>query len=127
MPKFKLIISDPKSGKSQVVELEGLNAQPLVGKKIREEIDGSIANLVDTTLLITGGSDKDGTPLRPDVQGGAKVKAILSGGQGFHPKEEGQRRRKFVRGNIITDESYQINLKIIDKTKTDKKTNSKSK
>jgi small subunit ribosomal protein S6e len=127
VPKFKLIISDPKTGKSQVVELEGSNAQPLVGKKIGEEVDGSIANLADTTLLITGGSDKDGTPLRSDVQGGAKVKAILSGGQGYHPKEKGQRRRKLVRGNIITEESYQINLKSIDKTKPSKKANAKSK
>ena len=125
MPKFKVIVSDPKTGKSQVIELEGSNAQPLVGKKIREEIDGSIVTIPNARLLITGGSDKDGIPMRPDVQGGAKIKTILSSGQGFHPKEKGQRRRKLIRGNVITDETYQINLKILDKASPPKKEKAK--
>lgn len=125
MPKFKIIVSDPKTGKSQVIELEGSNAQPLVGKKIREEIDGSMVVMPNSRLLITGGSDKDGIPMRPDVQGGAKIKTILSSGQGFHSKEKGQRRRKLIRGNLITEETYQINLKILDKTSSAKKEKTK--
>ena len=125
MPKFKIIVSDPKTGKSQVIELEGSNAQTLVGKKIREEIDGSIVAIPNARLLITGGSDKDGIPMRPDVQGGVKIRVILSSGQGYHPKEKGQRRRKLIRGNVITDETYQINLKILDKAPSPKKEKAK--
>lgn len=125
MPKFKIIVSDPKTGKSQVIELEGSNAQPLVGKKIREEIDGSIVAIPNARLLITGGSDKDGIPMRPDIQGGVKIRVILSSGQGYHPKEKGQRRRKLIRGNVITDETYQINLKILDKAPSPKKEKAK--
>jgi small subunit ribosomal protein S6e len=125
VPKFKIIVSDPKTGKSQVIELEGSNAQPLVGKKIREEIDGSIVAIPNARLLITGGSDKDGIPMRPDIQGGVKISVILSSGQGYHPKEKGQRRRKLIRGNVITDETYQINLKILDKAPSPKKEKAK--
>ncbi len=66
-------------------------------------------------LQIVGGSDKDGIPMRANVHGGGRRKVILSGGTGFNPKREGERRRKTVRGNIITDEIVQINAKIIEK------------
>lgn len=115
MAKFKLIVSDPATGKSQVAEVEGAKAHPLIGRKLGEIIDGSIAGLSGNKLQITGGSDKDGVPMRVDVQGGAKVDVILSGGIGFHPLERGSRRRKLVRGNIITEEIVQINMKITEK------------
>lgn len=115
MAKFKLIVSDPETGKSQVVEVEGTKAHPLVGRKLGEVIDGSVAGLSGHKLLIAGGSDKDGVPMRSDVQGGAKVDVLLSGGVGFHPWESGSRRRKLVRGNTVTEEIVQINMKIAEK------------
>jgi len=115
MAKFKLIVSDPETGKSQVAEVEGTKAHPLIGRKLGEVIDGSVAGLSGHKLLIAGGSDKDGVPMRADVQGGATVEVILSGGVGFHPQERGSRRRKLVRGNTITEESAQVNMKIAEK------------
>ena len=115
MAKFKLIVSDPETGKSQVTEVEGPKAHSLIGRKVGEIIDGSIAELSGHKLQITGGSDKDGVPIRVDVQGGAKVDVILSGGAGFHPKKKGSRRRKLVRGNTITEEIVQINMKTVEK------------
>ena len=113
MAKFKLVISDSK-GKSQTVELEGVKAAPLIGRKIGEIVDGSIAGLSGSKLLITGGTDKDGFPMRPDVHGGVKARVVLSGGVGFHPKVKGERRRKTVRGNVITEDIVQINMKILE-------------
>jgi small subunit ribosomal protein S6e len=40
---------------------------------------------------------------------------VLSGGAGFKPNKKGERRRKTVRGNIITDEIVQINMKIVER------------
>ncbi|MEM0050229.1 MAG: S6e family ribosomal protein, partial [Candidatus Bathyarchaeia archaeon] len=34
---------------------------------------------------------------------------------GFKPKDKGERRRKTVRGNMITEDTMQINVKIIEK------------
>ena len=77
-------------------------------------------------MQITGGSDKDGFPIRPNVHGGVRRRVILGGGVGFNPKREGQRRRKTVRGNVITDEITQVNMKIIEKPKKAKEEKKKS-
>jgi small subunit ribosomal protein S6e len=64
-----------------------------------------------------GGSDKDGFPMRPSVHGGVRRRIVLSGGVGFNPTTEGMRRRKTIRGNVITDEIVQVNMKIVEKPK----------
>ncbi|MGQ9529912.1 MAG: 30S ribosomal protein S6e [Candidatus Bathycorpusculaceae bacterium] len=120
MPKFKIIISDPETRTSKTIELEETRALPLIGKKIGEVIDGSIVDLPNHKIQITGGSDKDGFPMRPNVHGGVRRKVVLSGGVGFNPKNEGDRRRKTIRGNVITDEIVQINMKIVEKPKKPK-------
>jgi small subunit ribosomal protein S6e len=118
--KFKIIISDPETGTSRVVELEETRAVPLIGRKIGEMIDGSVVDLPGHKAQIIGGSDKDGFPMRRDVHGGVRRRVILSGGVGFNPQNDGERRRKTVRGNVITDEIVQLNLKIVEKPKQPK-------
>jgi len=120
MAKFKIIISDPETGTSKVVELEETRAVPLIGRKIGEVIDGSVVDLPGHKAQIIGGSDKDGFPMRRDVHGGVRRQVILSGGVGFNPQNKGERRRKTVRGNVITDEIAQINMKIVEKPKQPK-------
>lgn len=115
MAKFKIILSDPETGKSQIVELEGSRAVPLIGRRLGEYIDGSVMGQGGHKLRITGGSDKDGFPMRPDIHGGVRTSTILSSGVGFNPKREGERRRKTIRGNVITEEIAQINMTITEK------------
>ncbi|MFH0848756.1 MAG: 30S ribosomal protein S6e [archaeon] len=112
MAKFKIIVSE-SNGKASSFELEGPKAQPLVGRQLGEEVDGSILGLTGQTLRITGGSDKDGIPMRPGVHGGAKKRVILASGAGFRSTSEGERRRKLVRGEMITEETYQLNMKTL--------------
>jgi len=120
MAKFKVIISDPETGTSKVVDLEETRAIPLIGRKIGDVIDGSIVGLAGHKLQITGGSDKDGFPMRANVHGGVRRQVVLSGGIGFNPQNKGERKRKTVRGNIITDEIVQINAKIVERPKQPK-------
>jgi len=120
MAKFKIIVSDPETGTSRVVELEETRAVPLIGRKIGDVIDGSVVDLPGHKAQIIGGSDKDGFPMRRDVHGGVRRRVILSGGVGFNPQNEGERRRKTVRGNVITDEIVQLNMKIVEKPKQPK-------
>lgn len=115
MPKFKIIISDPVEGKANSIELEGSKAQPLIGNKIGDVLDGSIVGLSGRKIEITGGSDGDGTPMKLNVHGGVRVSSLLSKGLGYHPRQKGLRKRKKVRGNIITEDIVQINLKIVSK------------
>jgi small subunit ribosomal protein S6e len=121
MAKFKIIISDPESGKSQFMEVEETQAALLIGRKLGEVIDGAGVKMSGYKLMITGGSDKDGFPMRPNIHGGVRVGAILSEGVGFHPSQTGMRKRKTLRGNVITEAIVQINMKIIKKPKKKEK------
>ncbi len=117
MAKFKVIVSDPETGTSKVVELEEARAASFIGRKIGETVEGATVDLPAHKLRIMGGSDKDGVPMRPNVHGGVRRNVILSGGAGFKPKDKGQRKRKMVRGDVVTDEIVQINTKITEKPK----------
>jgi small subunit ribosomal protein S6e len=117
MAKFKVIVSDPETGTSKIVEVEEARAAPFIGRKIGETVDGAVVDLPAHKLRITGGSDKDGVPMRANVHGGVRRNVVLSGGVGFNPHNKGERRRKTVRGNVITDEIAQINTKIVEKPK----------
>ncbi len=109
MAKFKFVVCD-KDGKSYQIEKE---TTTVIGKIIGEEIDGSIIGLEGYKLKITGGSDKCGFAMRHDIHGNMKMRVLLSGKPGYHPKDAGIRKRKTVRGNLISSEISQINTKVI--------------
>lgn len=113
MASFKVVIADPKTGKSTSVDLKDQQAQPLVGMKIGENVDGSLLGL-QGKIMITGGSDKAGFPMRNDISGGVKKYVLMTKGIGFQTNTgEGKKKRKLVRGNTITDEIYQVNAKSV--------------
>jgi small subunit ribosomal protein S6e len=115
MAKFKVIVSDPQSGASKVVELEEARASPFIGRKVGETLDGAVVDMPAHKIQLMGGSDKDGVPMNGSVHGGVRRAVVLSGGAGFKAKKSGERRRKTVRGNIVTDEIVQLNVKITDR------------
>lgn len=51
--------------------------------------------------------------MRPDIPGAVRKKILLSGGIGFKPKEPGLRKRKIVRGRVISKDILQINMKVV--------------
>src|SRR6478672_13533421 len=121
LTQFKVIISD-SNGRSQTQELKDRAAQPLLGSKIGDSIDSSTVGITGGKIRISGGSDKSGTPMRKDIHGGVKKYVLLSRGVGMRSIKEGERKRKLVRGNMITEEIYQINCVLIGSNLPDKKT-----
>ena len=113
MAQFKLVVSDNK-GKSISQELKDRAANPLLGSKVGEIIDSSIIGIAGCKIKITGGSDKSGTPMRPDVHGGVKKYVLLSRGVGMRNANEGNRIRKLMRGNMVTEEIYQLNCVLVE-------------
>jgi small subunit ribosomal protein S6e len=109
LANFKLTISDIK-GKSVSKELKDSDANPLLGLQLGNETDASVVGLTGK-LKLTGGSDKSGVPMRNDVHGAARKKVLLSKGVGLQDAEYGQRKRKLMRGNTISEEIYQVNCK----------------
>jgi small subunit ribosomal protein S6e len=110
---FKLVINDPATGKSFNFEVTGHHAQNFLGKKIGDQVDGINANLPGYKLQITGGSDKAGFPMRGDFEGTQRRRLLLTAGLGYHPKDyPGKRKRMSVRGNRVSGEIVQVNLKV---------------
>ncbi len=109
MADFKLVVSDPKTGKAYNIDVAGPRTAKFVGKAIGTEIDGDAAGLTGYTLVITGGSDKDGVPMRQDLPGQGRRKVLVAGGIGYHPKTEGMRKRKTLRGNEVSGDIVQVN------------------
>lgn len=88
------------------------NKLNLVGSKIGDKFNIGIKG-INLTLAITGGSDNTGFPMRPDVQGAAKRRVLLTAPPGFVPEEDGEKRRKVVRGNVVSIETVQLNCIIV--------------
>ncbi len=113
MAEFKANISDPKTGKSYQLLISGQKANPILGKKIGEKMDGIFVEMPGYKLEITGGSDKDGFPMRSDLPSARRTKLLISKGLGFKPHMHGERRRKTMRGNTVSPDITQLNLKVI--------------
>ncbi|MFH0927305.1 MAG: 30S ribosomal protein S6e [Candidatus Micrarchaeota archaeon] len=109
---MKLVIGDSKSGKSFQAEVQKDHESLLIGKKIGDEIDGSQFGAAGYTLQISGGTDIAGFPMRKDVDGPRRKKLLLASGPGFRQKQKGERAKKVIRGNIISDEIQQVNFKV---------------
>ena len=109
LANFKLTVSDTK-GKSVTKELKDSDANPLLGLQLGNETDASIVGL-SGKLKLTGGSDKSGVPMRNDIHGAARKYVLLSKGVGLQDAEVGQRVRKLMRGNTVSEEIYQINCR----------------
>ena len=109
LANFKLTISDIK-GKSISKELKDSDANPLLGLQLGNETDASIVGLAGK-LKLTGGSDKSGVPMRNDIHGAARKYVLLSKGVGLQAAETGQRVRKLMRGNTVSEEIYQVNCR----------------
>ncbi len=109
MASFKFVISEDK--KSWQIEKDQRDA-PVLGKQIGETLDGGFLGMDGYELQITGGSDKDGFPMRKDIEGQLRKRFLITKGVGFHTKVGGLRRRKMLRGNAIADDIAQINCKV---------------
>ena len=118
---FKFNISE--KGKAWKIESDN---ESFIGKKIGDKLEGQeiSANLAGYELEITGTSDKSGFPGFKEVNG-PDMKALLLGyGKGMHKKPKGLskkpgekprglRLRKTVRGNTLSKDTAQINLKVL--------------
>lgn len=126
MVEFKVVISDSK-GNSINQEIKDKSAQPFVGSKIGDVMDSTVFGLKDGRIKITGGSDKSGTPMRSDLHGGVKKYILMTRGVGARNLDPGERKRKLVRGNLITEEIYQLNCQLIDTMLPEKEKNEPAK
>ncbi len=110
---MKIVISEPTTRKAYQIEVDNTKTTSIMGKRISEDISGDLIGLNGYTLKITGGSDSSGFPMRPEIPGSARRALLLGGSPGFHPKINGQRKRKLVCGNAVSQSITQLNVKVV--------------
>jgi len=111
---MKIVISDPKTGMSFQTELAKEKVSSLTGVRVGDSLDGGLVGASGYKLQVTGGSDKDGFPMRGDVKGARKAQVLISGGVGIRPSRKGEKRRKTVRGDGVSDAIAQLNTKVVE-------------
>ena len=132
---FKAVINDTKpsaKGRSFSVEITGSNFNHFLGKKIGDSAEGMFvgegeSSLNGYKLQITGGSDKTGRPMRSELEGGNVKSILITAGTGYKGKRyvkknskiyrykyDGLRRRRNLRGNTISTDTRQLNLKVLE-------------
>ena len=112
MVEFKAAISDSKGSKTYPIDVKGHHANSLIGKRIGDEVDGIFVGLPGYKLVITGGTDKDGFPMRKDIAGPQRKRVLVSKSVGFNPDHSGVRKKKTFRGNTISPDIVQLNMKV---------------
>jgi len=98
-----VVISDPETGKGYKKTLE--NAKPFMDKKVGDEVSLGIIGLEGYSAKITGGSDKQGFPMKGDLPGTARKRVFV-----VTERKSGRRERISMRGSVISEEIQQVNL-----------------
>ena len=136
---FVAVVNDTNpdnNGRSYNMSVSGNNLSQFLGKKRGDVVDGIFVGEGEQTLAgykleITGGSDKTGTPMRSDLSGGNRQSILVTESTGFKGhslvhktkggekkrfryKPDGMRKRRNFRGNTVTQDTRQINLKVIE-------------
>lgn len=111
--EFKLAIGDKASKRTYKAVVSEADAEKLVGKKLGDKFKGELIGLTGYELQITGGSDSAGFPMRSEMEGPGRKRALVPKSVGFKPKRKGQRKRRTFRGNTISDQTAQINCKVV--------------
>lgn len=88
--------------------------EKFVTREIGDEVYGDSLGLDGYTLEITGGSDKSGFPMRKSIEGSERRRVMIEDGSGINSEEDGIRKRKSVRGNTVSTEIEQLNMKVIE-------------
>ena len=124
MVEFKAVIADPQTGMCYQNNIAGHHANSLIGKKIGDEFDGIFVSLPGYKLVVTGGTDHAGFSMRRDIEGSRLKRILTAKSTGYRSKtrhknihkalryEKGVRRRIVVRGNTISPEITQLNMRI---------------
>jgi small subunit ribosomal protein S6e len=76
-------------------------------------VDISPLGMKGYVVKITGGTDKNGFPMRPDIHGTGRKKVLISGGPGARGLKKGKRIRKTLRGNVVAEDIEQLNVVVI--------------
>jgi len=109
---MKVVYSDPKTGKSAMMQLDKGNESAFLNHKINDVVDGASLGLSGYKLKITGGSDSSGFPMDRSISGAIKTRVLKRISKtGRH---KGQYKRSTVRGAMVTSDTELVNAIIVE-------------
>jgi len=116
-------ISYPLIGAQKCLEIEDENKlRAFYDKRISHEVSGETLGdeFKGYIFKISGGNDKQGFPMKQGVLTAGRVKVLLrSGVSCYRPRRDGERKRRSVRGCIVSSELSVLNLVIVKKGDSD--------
>jgi len=116
---MKLNIAYPATGCQKVIEIEDENKlRAFVDKRMAQEVEGDVLSedFKGYVFKISGGNDKQGFPMKQGVLTSQRVRLLMSAGHScYRPRRQGERKRKSVRGCVVSADLSVLNLVVIKK------------
>lgn len=120
---MKLNIAYPANGTQKVIEIDDdTKLRSFYDRRISAEVDGSCLgeDYQGYIFRISGGNDLQGFPMKQGVMTNTRVRLLLREGLScYRPRRRGERKRKSVRGCIVSAELSVLNLIVVKKGEAD--------
>lgn len=113
---MKVNIAYPTNATQMSFDIKTKDEQRLYGKRINEQFDGAAISpqFSGCVVQIVGGNDYQGIPMNPKQATTKRIKLLLSRGDiGYRCRRRGVRRRKTVRGSVVSNETQVINVILV--------------
>jgi len=109
----------PATGCQKVIEIDDeRKLRALYDKRMSHEVEGEVLGdeFKGYIFKISGGNDKQGFPMKQGVLTTQRVRLLLSDGHScYRIRRRGERKRKSVRGCIVSGDLSVVNLVVVKK------------
>jgi len=116
---MKINIAYPATGAQKVIEIEEeRKLRSLYDKRMSHEVEGEVLGdeYKGYVFRISGGNDKQGFSMKQGVLTNQRVRLLLSEGHScYRTRRAGERKRKSVRGCIVSGDLSVVNLVVVKK------------
>jgi len=116
---MKLNISYPVTGAQKLLDIDDENKlRAFYDRRMAHEVSGEVLGdeFKGYIFKISGGNDKQGFPMKQGVLTAQRVRLLLAKGHScYRPRRSGERKRKSVRGCVVSSELSVLNLVVVKK------------
>merc|ERR1712137_960817 len=119
-PVMKFNVADQQTGSQKVFEIDDdKRLRFVLDKRIAQEVNGAILGdqFQDYTFKVTGGIDKQGFPMCQGILVPDRVRLLLRESKGYILQKDGDRKRRSVRGCIVSREIAVVNMVVFRRGK----------